>query len=488
MIPETYDLVGIGIGPGNLALAALAEPVPGLRALFLDENPVFSWQPGAPEPSAAVQRPFLADLVSLVDPTSRHSYLAHLRDTGRLFAFYFAGIERVPRTEYEAYCRAVAAALASCRFDSRVTAVQHCALPTGEDGFAVSYTTADGGTHTVLAATVVLGIGSEPVAPSALAPLCREAGPLVSHSADYPEQTGWIRSAADVTVLGSGRSGAHIVLDLLRRWHRPGHRLRWLTRGDVFGSAERSKLGLEDLTPDYADHLRLLPEAEPATPPAGRRRHFGAASADTLDAIREELDARALPHGIAGTGVTLMPGVEAVSGSRAGEVVALALVHRGSGRRMTVRTERLILATGYAPRKPDFLSPIDAFVQRDAQSRLLIDRDYRVRLTGTRAALFAQNAELHNDGIGTPDLGLGAYRAAVILNAVTGRPVYPLPSRTAHVAFAPAVAAAADPGIALTTEDPGNEQYRSQYHHGGSGDPRAVKPRHAAQRTGPVGG
>ena len=62
-----------------------------------------------------------------------------------------------------------------------------------------------------------------------------------------------------------------------------------------------------------------------------------------------------------------------------------------------------------------------------------------------------QNAERRSHGVGAPDLGLGAHRAAVILNAVAGRWVYDLPERAAHTCFDPAVAAAADPGVRLTS-------------------------------------
>lgn len=487
-----YDLVGVGIGPFNLALAALAEPVPGLRTLFLDENPGFSWHPGMMVEGATVQVPYLADLVTLVDPTSRHSYLAHLRDTGRLFEFYFGGRSHVPRREYEAYCRSVAGRLPSCRFDARVRTVQHATLPTGEDGFAVFWCGTDGATRTALTANLVLGIGTEPVAPAGLAALCRDAGPLVSHSAHYLDRLEWIQAAADVTVLGSGQSGAEIVLDLLRHWHRPGRRLRWLTRSATFEPIEYSKLGSEHFTPDYADHFHRLAESERAALLAGQDRVHKAVSAGTLAAIRDELDARSFEHGITATGVTLMPNVEAVNGYCVGESVAVVLRHRDTGEPMTVQTERLVLATGYAPRKPDCLAPIDAYVERDAQGRFVVDRDHRVVLTGTRAGLFVQNVEMHTHGIGASDLGLGAFRAATIINAVTGRPVYPLPSRTAHIAFAPEVAAAADLGIALTTEDSGNEQYRSQYERWEPDDPLTgrfvgadlVGPRHAAPASG----
>jgi lysine N6-hydroxylase len=462
--PELVDLAGIGVGPFNLALAALAEPVSGLRAAFLDDKTEFSWHPGMMVEGATLQVPFLADLVSLVDPTSRHSYLAWLRDTGRLFGFYFSEQWHVPRREYEAYCRSVAVSLPSCRFASRVTAVHPVRLPDARDGFAVS--SLNPGSHTptrtLLTPNLVLAIGTEPFIPCPLANL----GAI--HSAHYLDRLEYIRSADDVTVLGSGQSGAEVVLDLLRSWHRPGRRLRWITRSAAFEPMEYSKLGLEHFTPDYTDHFHRL--AEPARDDlvAAQSRLYKAVSAETLAEIRAELDTRAFPDGITSTGVTLMPGAEAVTGHRTADSLTLTFQHRHTAERFTVHTERLILATGYAPRRPDFLAALDPLAKHDAAGRWVVDRDHRVRLNGTRARLFVQNAELHTHGVGVPDLGLGAYRAATILRAVIGRSVYPLPSRTAHTAFAPAVAAAADPGIALTTEEFGHDIRQ----HGHLGGPR----------------
>ncbi|HET9169717.1 MAG TPA: SidA/IucD/PvdA family monooxygenase, partial [Actinospica sp.] len=320
-----YDLIGIGLGPFNLALAALAEPVAGLRALFLDEKPRFSWHPGMMVDGATLQVPFLADLVTLVDPTNRHGYLAYLRDTGRLFEFYFAERFHVPRAEYESYCRSVAEALPACRFGFRVTAVQQARLPDGRDGFAVAFAGAGGETHRVLTANVVLGIGTEPIVPDTLRGLVCEADPLACHSAHYLDHAGMIRAADDVTVLGSGQSGAEVVLDLLRTWHRPGHRLRWLTRSAAFEPMEYSKLGLEHFTPDYTDYFHALPAEQRAALLARQGRLYKAVSADTLAAIRDELDARSFRNGISGTGITLMPGVEALGGSRSGDVLSIAL-------------------------------------------------------------------------------------------------------------------------------------------------------------------
>jgi lysine N6-hydroxylase len=437
MTIATYDVVGIGLGPFNLALAALAEPCVEVSCLFLDEKPEFSWHPGMMVDGATLQVPVLADLVSLVDPTNRNSYLAWLRDNERLFGFYFSEAWHVPRAEYEAYCAAVAERLESCRFGCRVTAVRNAVLPDGRDGFAVGFDTPDG-PASVLAANVVLGIGTEPVVPGALR-----------------ARTDWIRAADDVTVLGSGQSGAEIVLDLLREWHQPGRRLRWLTRSAAFEPMEYSKIGLEHFTPDYADYFHALPEPVRDQLLATQGRLYKAVSDETLAEIRAELDRRAFPAGPASTGVTLLPGMEAVGGRVVGasgsEELDLEFVHARTQTTCTIRTQRLVLATGYAQRQPRLLGPIDALMRRDSRGRPLIGRDHRVALDGTQAGLYLQNAELHTHGVGTPDLGLGAYRAASILNSVAGREVYRLPKRTAHTSFSPALAAASDEAITRVT-------------------------------------
>ena len=471
-----YDLVGVGIGPFNLALAALAEPCEGLSCLFLDENPRFSWHPGMMVPGATLQVPVLADLVSLVDPTSRNSYLAWLRDQGRLFGFYFSEAWHVPRAEYDAYCRSVAERLASCSFGSRVTSVRPAVLPGGHDGFAVDYGTADG-PRTVLAANVALGIGTEPVVPGALRALCEEGAALVAHSAHYLDRTDWIRAADDVTVLGSGQSGAEIVLDLLRDWHQPGRRLRWLTRSAAFEPMEYSKIGLEHFTPDYADYFHALPEAVRDQLLSTQGRLYKAVSDETLTEIRAELDRRAFPDGPESTGVTLLPGIEAVGGRMielpGSEELDLEFVHARTQTACVIRTQRLVLATGYAQRPTRLLGPLDALIRRDSRGRTLIGRDHRVRLEGTGAGLYVQNAELHTHGVGAPDLGLGAYRAAAILNSVAGRELYRLPGRTAHTSFSPAGAAASDEAITRVTALPA-QATRSRRRHAIPSDSEAV--------------
>ena len=106
-----YDLAGIGVGPFNLGLAALTAPVDGVDAVFLERRDSFDWHPGMMLEPAHLQVPFMADLVTLADPTSPYSFLNFLKQTGRLYRFYIRENFYPLRTEYNQYCQWVAGQL-----------------------------------------------------------------------------------------------------------------------------------------------------------------------------------------------------------------------------------------------------------------------------------------------------------------------------------------------------------------------------------------
>ncbi|WP_258196206.1 lysine N(6)-hydroxylase/L-ornithine N(5)-oxygenase family protein [Paraburkholderia sp. GV072] len=89
------DLVGIGIGPANLSLAALLRPHQEIKAQFFDKRSEFQWHSGLMLPQAALQVPYLKDLVSLVDPTNELSFLSFLVKHKRLLCFINANFTQV---------------------------------------------------------------------------------------------------------------------------------------------------------------------------------------------------------------------------------------------------------------------------------------------------------------------------------------------------------------------------------------------------------
>ena len=88
MNPAALDFLAIGLGPFNLSLACLADPIRDLRGVFLERSEDFDWHPGMLIDDTTLQNPFLADLVSLADPQSKFSFLNYCKQEGKLYAYY----------------------------------------------------------------------------------------------------------------------------------------------------------------------------------------------------------------------------------------------------------------------------------------------------------------------------------------------------------------------------------------------------------------
>lgn len=414
---DDFDVVAVGCGPFNLGLAALASGLDDVRLAVLDGRPELAWHRGLMFGDAMLQVSFLADLVSLVEPAHPLSFLSYLRDSDRLYQFYVREQFHPTRREYEAYLRWCASRLDSLRFGHQVDRVTW-------DGSVFRIEVAQGN---VTARHLVLGVGTEPALPAALAG-------LAMHSADYLYRREDLLRHEHVTVVGSGQSGAECVLDLLRANVAGGPAVSWLTRTPSFAPLDYSKLVLEMTTPSYVDYFNGLDEPVRDRLVKDQWRHYKGISTETLDAIHDVLYEREVAGDVAAP-VELRCGVEVEDAAPAPGGVELTLRHTDSGRTFSHRTGAVVAATGYRNRPLPFLADIEPLVERDTAGRWLLNRDHSV--VGSLAGrIFVSNADLHSHGVAAPDLGIGAIRNATILNAITGRECFRLPKATAFTTFA----------------------------------------------------
>ncbi|KAA1419776.1 SidA/IucD/PvdA family monooxygenase [Mumia zhuanghuii] len=419
----TYDIVGIGIGPFNLGLACLTDPLADLEAVFLDESPGFRWHPGMMIEGATIQVPFLADLVTMADPTSRFSFLSFLKASGRLYPFYIRESFYPLRAEYDAYCRWAADQLTSLRWGRRVVAVEH---DPGGDTYVVRARLGDGTVEAYRARHVILGTGTRPTLPSAARDL---EGPWL-HSADYLTHRDALRCAGSVTIVGSGQSAAEIYRDLLEDADDHTYRLDWITRSPRFFPMEYTKLTLEMTSPEYTDHFHALPLELRQLLGREQRGLYKGISGDLVDDIYDTLYRKSVAGPVP---TTLLTDTALVDARWEGGEFVLTLRHEQLGEEHTRRTDRLVLATGYAATVPDFLDPVRHRLAFDELGRLAVGRDYSV--DGGHRRVFVQNGEEHTHGLTAPDLGFGAWRSSTILSAIAGREVYPIEHRIAFQEF-----------------------------------------------------
>ncbi|MBB2923427.1 lysine N(6)-hydroxylase/L-ornithine N(5)-oxygenase family protein [Cellulomonas cellasea] len=455
---HVHDVVGIGIGPFNLGLACLSAPL-DLDAVFLDAADGFRWHPGMMIDGATIQVPFLADLVTMADPTSPYSFLSYLKATGRLYAYYIRESFYPLRAEYDAYCRWAAAQLDSLRWGRRVVALE--VDPDDADLWLVravragSAAAGDGGTgdgtdgrgetggavETYRARHVVLGTGTSPVVPAALRGLLGRdgssrpddpAGGLVVHSADYLPHRERLAAAPSVTVIGSGQSAAEVYRDLLGTLPGRDARLDWVTRSPRFFPMEYTKLTLELTSPEYTDHFHGLPHEQRRALGREQRSLYKGISGPLIDEIYDALYRLSLDGPVPTTLLTDTELLAAEPDDATGELV-LRLRHAQLGEVHERRTSALVLATGYAAQVPDFVLGVRDRLDWDPDGRFAVARDYSV--DGGRGRVFVQNAEEHTHGITAPDLGFGAWRNSSILASITGREVYPIERRIAFQEF-----------------------------------------------------
>lgn len=419
---HVHDVVGVGIGPFNLGLAALAAPL-DLDTVFLDTAAEFRWHPGMMLDGATIQVPFLADLVTMADPTSPFSFLSWLKHTGRLYPFYIRESFYPLRAEYDAYCRWVAQQLPSLRWGRTVTAVE--VDPHDDDLYVVHARTADG-VESYRTRHVVLGVGTQPVVPPALRGV---DGPVV-HSSQYLPHRDRLRAAGSVTVVGSGQSAAEIYRDLLDATGPGGPRLDWVTRSPRFFPMEYTKLTLEMTSPEYTDHFHALPTPVRDRLSREQRALSKGISASLVDDIYETLYRMSAAGPVP---TTLLTDTEVLGATWDGAQYTLRLRHGQLGVEHERTTEGLVLATGYAAQVPDVVAGIADRLDHDEHGRLAVARDYSV--DGGRCRVFVQNGEEHTHGVTAPDLGFGAWRSSTILAAVCGREVYPREQRIAFQEF-----------------------------------------------------
>jgi len=424
MDDHIHDLLGVGIGPFNLGLAALTAPIDDLDAVFVDENPAFDWHPGLLLEGATLQTPFLADLVTLADPTSPYSFLNYLKQTGRIYAFYIRESFFMLRAEYNQYCRWVCAQLNNLVFDARVTAISFDA---NADCYVVAvHRPMAGAQMTYRARRLVLGTG-----PARYLPACCEGlGEEVIHAADYLDHRDALADKASVTIIGSGQSAAEIFQDRLAH-AGTDQRLDWFTRSPRFFAMAYDKLTLELTSPEYVDYFHDLPEHSRHRLGREHKSLYKGISEDLSNAIFDQLYEKQV-HGTANVGLQANAELRAVHTDRARGDIVLDFHQSEQGVSFSHRTHAVILATGFAHRVPGYVAPIAERIRWDASGRYAVARNYSIDDSNR---LFVQNAELHTHGFTASDLGMACYRNACIIRSVTGVEHYSIETRIAFQSF-----------------------------------------------------
>ena len=418
---ERFDVVGAGLGPFNLSLAALVEPLSDVRTRFFEARPSFQWHSGLMVPGARLQVSYLKDLVTLVDPSSVFSFLSYLASEGRLYRFLIAHDDRCSRQEFERYYQWAADQLKSVRWDHPVESVR-----LHDGAFEVTCARAEPVTTT----NVVVGSGRAPALP-AFADRLRGQGVL--HSSEVclvrPELAG-----RDAVVVGAGQSGAEVVSYLLSGELGLPRSLTWISSRVGFLPIDDSPFTNEWFHPAYVDYFYDLPPERRRILLDRQRLASDGVSEPLLRTVYRQLyDLDVLTPGRLRH--RLLACRRMIDVTRDGGRLAATVRNEDTGTVERFGADVMICATGYRSQFPTYLEPLRGRLV-DTGGQFQVRRDYSLVWDGPpELGIYVQNAAKPTHGIADPNLSLAAWRSARIINSICGRNVYRVDDAESTIAW-----------------------------------------------------
>jgi L-ornithine N5-oxygenase len=436
---EVVDIVGIGFGPSNLALAIAVEEhnqrLDGsgadrpLTATFLERQDRFGWHRGMLLDDATMQVSFLKDLVTMRNPSSDFSFLSYLQERGRLVEFINHKVLFPLRIEFHDYLEWAAA-----RVDPVVTYGQQVVdvEPVEVDGRIVAFdvisesTTGAGvpagpGPETgrvVRARNVAVAVGLAPSLPFGAALSGR-----VWHNLDLLPRAealaGREPAPRRFVVVGAGQSAAEAVAYLHAEF----------PTAEVCSVFSRYGYAPSDDTP-FANRI-FDPEAVDMYYDADddvkrmlfdyhRNTNYSVVDAELIEELyRREYRERVQ----GGRRLRMMNASRVLAVDESAEGLRVSVESMPSGEVEQVEADVLVYATGYRPVDTlRLLGTAGGRVERRHDGTPAVHRDYRLRLDRpAEAAIYVQGGTEHSHGISSSLLSNVAVRTGEIVTSIAGR-------------------------------------------------------------------
>ena len=414
MTHQDVELLAIGAGPSNLALAvALEELAPddlARNSLLIERSTKVAWQQGLLLPWVTSQISFLKDLVTRRDPCSEFSFVNYLHAAGRLDDFINLGALWPYRLEISDYLRWVASSLSKVRLElgRECVAVEP---RVDEDGTVVGWTTRLSDGSTIASRYLVIAGGRDANIP---APLAGISPDKVVHSTRYSHRMATLQRDQPyrVAVLGATQSAAEMFR--ATQQDLPNAEVAWLMRSLGPGSLQSSKFTNEMYYPSFVDRVHAAPaEGREAIRREMHRTNYSGVEPDLLDSLYTERYLnrlnnrdRAAIHGM----------VDLVGAEETEDGVVLELADRSTGRTERLTRDLVFLGTGFDRAMPALV--------RDLAGRLglpgiAVNRQYRLELgRPAEAACYLQGVNEATHGVGDSLFSVLPNRAADTLHDI----------------------------------------------------------------------
>ena len=407
MMQQTeFDLFGIGIGPFNLSIAALAKEVDGLKVGFADKNSSMTWHPGLLLDNARMQTSPLKDMVTAVAPTSPLSFLSYLVSKKKIYAFMAAQMSTISRVEFADYLAWVADQVENLMFDNPVESVEFVA-----DKFLIHSKLG-----TFKSQHICLGSGKVPHAPKCALPFlgkaCIHASQIGLAPRSYAGKT--------IAVVGGGQTGADVFLNLLKQqWGSP-NKVIWISRRPNFQPLDEGVFTDQYFTPSYGDLFYNLSDGVKKQEVSHQKLASDGITQESLNEIYQHLYQRVYIENNLDKW-SLKPHRTLINMKAVADGYQLELNNGITNNTELCQVDEVILATGYESKIPAYLEPIKDKIEFTPCGNFALQKEFSVNWQGPeKNRIYVVNAGIHSHGIIEPQLSLAAWRSATIINHVLG--------------------------------------------------------------------
>ncbi|KTD58561.1 L-lysine N6-monooxygenase [Legionella sainthelensi] len=405
------DLLGVGIGPFNLSVAALLSTTEAISSIFFDENEEFVWHPGMLFSHAEIQVSYLNDLVTLVDPTNPYSFIAYLAKHKRLYRFINAQFKNILRTEFSHYLNWVSNSLPNLFFKEQVEDIS----------FNQSHFVMSTNRRTIRGKHLLLGNGLQAKIPTCVKNYMDKT---VVHNKDFLlKPMHW--QGKRVAIVGGGQSGAEIVHHILSQENQLPLELNWISRRSQLLPMDTSSFVNEFFTPNYMEYFFHLPKKEKTVLLQEQLLASDGISFHLLKAIYQKLYSLEFLEN-KGRFFNFWPRHELIHMNREADGHQLLLRDLSTMERKYIPADIVILCTGYQWSFPSYLSALADKIPLE-NGRFCVNQDFSILWDGPRQnRIYVQNSAAQSHGIAEPNLSVMAWRSAKIINSIAQLPIYDL--------------------------------------------------------------
>lgn len=419
---EVLDVLGIGFGPSNLALAIALEEGAGrsagsrpVRAAFLERQSQFGWHRGMLIEGATMQVSFLKDLVTMRNPTSDFSFLAYLHQMGRLAAFINTKDAYPSRVEFHAYLSWAASRLRDRVFYG-LDAVGATPVLCGDDVRyidVVARRVADGDLVKYRTRNIIVATGLEPCLPPDAISSSRawHSSELLDRLADVSAD-----QAQTFVVVGAGQSAAEVVDYLHRRFSLAQVHSVFARYG--YSPADDTPLVNAIFDPDTVDVYYHAPDdVKNLMLSYHANTNYSVVDRDLIT----DLHRRLYQELVTGERRLTMRNLSRVVAARdTGTALDIDVKYLPDGRVTSVRADWLIYATGYRPRSPlRMLGELSSYCKIEPNQSVRLERDHRIVTSERmRCGLYVQGTAEASHGLSSTLLSTTAIRAGEIARSI----------------------------------------------------------------------